>query len=239
MNRFFITEEITENTVTLSGEVFHHMKNVLKLQEGEQIILIKNKKELLCNIDKTEKNSIIVSIQKELEPQSENSFSVTLFQGIPKGDKMDFIVEKAVEAGATAIVPLKLSRSIAKIEGKDVSKKLERFSKIAKAAAQQSGRLVIPKIGEPISLKEADFSGFDLKIVCFEDEEKTTLKQVLLEADKPKSIAVVIGPEGGISQEEIDMLLTKGFRAVSLGSRILRCETAGLYTLANINYHFG
>lgn len=238
MNRFFITEEITDNTAVLSGETFHHMKNVLKLREGEQIILIKNKKELLCNIDKTEKDSIIVSIQKELERQSENEFYVTLFQGIPKGDKLDFIVEKAVEAGAAEIIPLKLSRSIAKIEGKDVSKKLERFRKIAKSAAQQSGRLIVPEILPPVSLKEADFSEFDLKLVCFEDEEKTTLKEVLQRADKPKKIAVVIGPEGGISGEEIDILINKGFSAVSLGSRILRCETAGLYTLANINYHF-
>ncbi len=236
MNRFFTDEPILDNTVTLTDETVHHIKNVLKLREGESVILVKNKKELLCHIDKIEKNSIIVSVLKEGESSAENSFSITLFQGIPKGDKLDFIVEKAVEAGATKIVPLKMKRSIAKIEGKDVPKKVERLQKIAKSAAQQSGRVVIPQVGEPVTLKQVNWSDFDLKLVCYEDETKTTLKQVLEEADAPKNIAVVIGPEGGISEDEVAALLEQGFCAVSLGSRILRCETAGLYTLANINY---
>lgn len=236
MNRFFIDEEIRGNQIELTGEALHHIKNVLRLHEGEQVILIKNQKELLCDIDKIEKNSIIVVIRSELERSSENDFSVTLFQGIPKGDKLEFIIEKATEAGASRIVPLKMSRSIAKIEGKDVAKKLERFQKIAKSAAQQSGRLLIPEIGNPVSVKEADFSAFDLLLVCFEDEKKTGLKEILKENTTAKNIAVVIGPEGGISEEEIRILCEKGFHAVTLGSRILRCETAGLYTLACLNY---
>ena len=236
MNRFFTEEAVIDGTVTLSDEAVHHIKNVIKLREGESLILVKNKKELLCRIDKIEKNSIIVSIQEELESYAENPFFVTLFQGIPKGDKLDFIVEKAVEAGAFEIVPLKMSRCIAKIEGKDVAKKVERLGKIAKSAAQQSGRLVVPRVGEPQSIKQVDWSQFDLKLLCYEDEDKTTLKQVLSSCECPGRIAVVIGPEGGISPQEVSDLLEAGFRAVSLGDRILRCETAGLYTLANINY---
>ena len=238
MNRFFTEEEICDNTLILTDESVHHIKNVLKLKEGESLILIKNQKELLCNIDKIEKNSIIVIVEKELESASENNFSVTLYQGIPKGDKLDFIVEKAVEAGATSVVPLKMKRSIAKIEGKDVPKKTERFQKIAKSAAQQSGRLVIPTISEPVTPKQVDWSRYDLKLLCYEDEKKTTLKEVLSGVEAPKSIAVVIGPEGGISEEEAAYLLGQGFCAVSLGSRILRTETAGLYTLANLNFWF-
>ena len=238
MNRFFTEEEIIQNKITLTDDSVHHIKNVLKLHEGESLVLIKNQKELLCRIDKIEKNSIIVIVEKELETASENPFSMTLYQGIPKGDKMDFIVEKAVEAGATRIVPLKMSRSIAKIEGKDIPKKVERFQKIAKSAAQQCARLLIPSVGEPVTLKQADWSQYDLKLLCYEDEKKTTLKEVLSQVESPQSIAVVIGPEGGISPEEVSYLLEQGFRAVSLGARILRCETAGLYTLANINYHF-
>ncbi len=238
MNRFFTDAEISGNTVTLTDETVHHIKNVLKLREGESLILIKNQKELLCNIDKIEKNSIIVSVMEALDSSSENPYSVTLFQGIPKGDKLDFIVEKAVEAGVSQVIPLKMKRSIAKIEGKDVFKKVERFQKIAKSAAQQCGRLIIPAIGDPVTVKQVDWSRFDLKLLCYEDEKKTTLKEVLQQFESPKSIAVVIGPEGGISEEEATYLLTQGFCAVSLGSRILRTETAGLYTLANLNYQF-
>ncbi len=238
MNRFFTDAPIENQSVTLTDETVHHIKNVIKLREKESLVLVKNKKELLCRIDKIEKNSIIVVVEEELESSSENPFFVTLFQGIPKGDKMDFIVEKAVETGATQIVPLKMSRSIAKIEGKDVAKKVERFRKIAKSAAQQSGRLVIPTVGEPKTLKQVDWGQFDLKLLCYEDETKTTLKEVLKNASSHENIAVVIGPEGGISPEEAAYLTEQGFLSVSLGSRILRTETAGIYALANLQYEF-
>ncbi|MBO5409551.1 MAG: 16S rRNA (uracil(1498)-N(3))-methyltransferase [Clostridia bacterium] len=238
MNRFFTDEAVQNGTVTLTDETVHHIKNVIKLREGEPLILVKNKKELLCRIDKIEKSSIIVTVQEELETLTENPFSITLFQGIPKGDKMDFIVEKAVETGVTGIVPLKMNRSIAKIEGKDVAKKTERFQKIAKSAAQQSGRLIIPAVSEPKTVKQVDWSRFDLKLLCYEDEGKTTLKQVLQQASSHENIAVVIGPEGGISPEEVTYLCDAGFCTVSLGSRILRTETAGIYALANLQYEF-
>ena len=236
MNRFFTEEQIVNDTVTLTDDAVHHIKNVIKLTEGEQLVLVKNKKELLCRIDKIEKNSIIVYVVEELESDSEPPYEITLFQGIAKGDKLDFIVEKAVEAGAVEIVPLKMQRSIAKIEGKDVQKKVERFQKIAKSAAQQCGRLTIPKVSEPKTPKQVNWDEFDLKLLCYEDENKTTLKAVLKKNLSAKRIALVIGPEGGISPEEVSCLTDAGFLSVSLGKRILRCETAGLYALANIQY---
>ncbi len=239
MNRFFTDESVIDNTVTLTDDSVHHIKNVIKLTEGEQLVLVKNQKELLCRIDKIEKNSIIVYVLEEREGNAEPPYAVTLFQGIAKGDKLDFIVEKAVEAGASQIVPFKMQRCIAKIEGKDVAKKTERFQKIAKSAAQQCGRLVIPKVSEPKTPKQINWDEFDLKLLCYEDENKTTLKEVLKKnplTKETKKIALVIGPEGGISPEEVSYLLDAGFLSVSLGSRILRCETAGLYALANIQY---
>ena len=237
MNRFFTNEPITNNTVTLTDDAVHHIKNVIKLTEGEQLVLVKNQKELLCRIDKIEKNSIIVYVLEESEGTTEPPYEVTLFQGIAKGDKLDFIVEKAVEAGVSRIVPFKMQRSIAKIEGKDVAKKTERFQKIAKSAAQQCGRLLIPKVLEPKTPKQVNWDEFDLKLLCYEDENKTTLKEVLRNNPQNiKKIALVIGPEGGISPEEVSYLLEAGFQSVSLGSRILRCETAGLYALANLQY---
>ncbi len=236
MNRFFTNEPIVNNTVTLTDDAVHHIKNVIKLTEGEQIVLVKNKKELLCRIDKIEKNSIIVYVLEECESASEPPYEVTLFQGIAKGDKLDFIVEKAVEAGVHEIVPFKMHRSIAKIEGKDVAKKVERFQKIAKSAAMQCGRLTIPKVCDPKTPKQVNWDEFDLKLLCYEDENKTTLKEVLKKNASAKKIALVIGPEGGISPEEVSFLNEAGFLSVSLGKRILRCETAGLYALANIQY---
>lgn len=236
MTRLFIEDEIIENKIEVIGEDCHYIKNVVRLKEKEQLICIKNKKEFLCNIDKIEKNSIILVVEVEITKNTENKFDITLFQGIPKGDKLEFIIEKATEVGVNQIVPIKLQRCIAKIENKDIKKKLERYNKISKSAAQQSGRLVIPSVLEPISLDEIDESKFDLKLIAYENEEKTTLKQILEKHTNAKSIALVIGPEGGISENEISILLEKGFYCVSLGNRILRCETAGLYAVANINY---
>ena len=236
MTRLFIDEQIKGDQIEISGENCHYIKNVLRLKEREQIICIKNKKEFLCNIDKIEKNSIILLIEEECCAHTENEFDITLFQGIPKSDKLEFIIEKATEAGATEIIPLKLQRCIAKIETKDLEKKLDRYNKISKSAAQQSGRLIVPKVLTPVSVSEIDPAAFDLKLVAYEDEQKTSLKQILEQNPTAKRIAVIIGPEGGIAQSEIEALIQKGFTPVSLGNRILRCETAGLYAIANINY---
>lgn len=236
INRFFINEEIIENKVTLFGEEVHHIRNVLKMKESEKLILIKNSKEYVFSIDKIEKNSIILSMEKEIVENKENNFSVTLFQGLPKGDKTDFIVEKAVEAGADEVVILNTKRSVALLKKENIEKKEERFSKIAKSAACQSGRLKIPTVRCALKSEELDFSDFDLLILCYEDEKKTTLKQVLNSNSNKKKIGVFIGPEGGIDPSEVEMLSEKGFVCASLGKRILRCETAGLYALAQLNY---
>jgi len=236
INRFFTDEEIRDGKLELFDENVHHIRNVLKLNEKEQLILVKNKKELLCSIDKIEKNSIIVSIEKELSEKKENSFSLTLIQGVPKGDKSDFIVEKAVEAGATEIIFVNSKRSVAVVEKNKAEKKLERWQKIARSAACQSGRLIIPEVKCEFDLSKMDFSGYGLKLLCYEDEKNTSLKEVLENSHDIKSIAVFIGPEGGIDKKEAEQLIKNGFECVSLGERILRCETAGLYTLACINY---
>ena len=236
INRFFISEEIVENSVSLFGEEVHHIRNVLKMREGESLILIKNNKEYVFSIDKIEKNSIILSMEKEISEEKENSFSVTLFQGLPKGDKADFIVEKAVEAGADAVVLLNTKRSVALFTKENIEKKEERFLKISKSAACQSGRLKIPEVKCVLKIEDLDFSDFDLLILCYEDENKTTLKQVLKSNSEKKKIGIFIGPEGGIDENEVDKLLKTGFVTASLGKRILRCETAGLYALSQLNY---
>ena len=236
INRFFTDAEIKDGKIELFDENVHHIRNVLKLNEKEQLILVKNKKELLCSIDKIEKNSIIISIEKELSENKENFFSLTLIQGVPKGDKSDFIVEKAVEAGATQIIFANTKRCVAVVEKNKAEKKLERWQKIAKSAACQSGRLAIPLVKCEADILKTDFGEFDLKLLCYEDEKETSLKEVLKAKKDAKNIAVFIGPEGGIDKKEAEHLIKNGFECVSLGTRILRCETAGLYTLACINY---
>ena len=234
MNRFF-----TEDTSRITGDDAHHIKNVLRLKEGDNVICVKNKKEFRCNIDKFEKNAIILRVEENFDIENnEKDFEITLMQGLPKGDKLEFIIEKSVEVGVSEIIPMKLTRSIAKINENDKEKKLVRFNKISKSAAQQSNGLFIPTITEPKTLKQIDFSKYDLKIVCYEDEKKTSLKSVLNEYKNPKNIAVIIGPEGGIAPEEISFLEENGFLSASLGKKILRTETAGIYAIANINYHY-
>lgn len=236
INRFFTDEEIKDNRLLLKGDEVHHIKNVLKLKENEKVCCVKGSMEYILRIIEFTKDTVLFEVVDKVESESENKFSVTLFQATPKGDKADFIIEKATEAGANAVYIINTLRSVAKITKENMKKKQERFSKISESAACQSGRVVIPEVKCFLKLSEVDFSGFDLLILCYEDEDKTTLKEVLLKNKDKKRIGVFIGPEGGIDESEVSYLIKKGFLCASLGKRILRCETAGLYTLSNINY---
>ncbi len=236
INRFFTDEEIKDNSLVIKGDEVHHIKNVLKLKEGERVVCVKGCREYILEIKELSKDTVLFGVIEEKDGESENDFSVTLFQATPKGDKTEFIIEKATEAGANAVYVINTLRSVAKITGENIKKKSQRFSKVAESAACQSGRMSIPCVECFLKLSDVDFSGYDLLILCYEDEKKTTLKEVLLENKDKKKIGVFIGPEGGIDESEISYLTKKGFLCASLGKRILRCETAGLYTLANINY---
>ena len=238
INRFFTDSEVSDGKIILSDDNVHHIKNVLRLNTGEDVVVIKNKKELLCTIDKIEKNSIILNVKEEKSEKREKDYRLTLIQGFPKGDKSGFIAEKAVEAGADEIIFVNMKRSVAKIGSDKSDKKLERFQKISKGAACQSGRLIIPEVKLLNALKDIDFNKYSLKLLCYEDEKQTVLKEVLKNAQSHESVAVLIGPEGGIDKEEAEFFKEKGFVCVSLGTRILRCETAGLYAMACINYEF-
>ena len=236
INRFFTDEEIIDNRLLIKGDEVHHIKNVLKLKENEKVSCVKGSKEYILLIKEFTKDTALFEVIEEIEGESENDFSLTLFQSTPKGDKADFIIEKATEAGANSVYIINTLRSVAKITKENIKKKQERFTKIAESAACQSGRLLIPEVRCFLKLLEVDFSDFDLLILCYEDEKKTTLKKVMSENKDKKKIGVFVGAEGGIDESEVSYLTKKGFICASLGKRILRCETAGLYTLANINY---
>ena len=165
-------------------------------------------------------------------------YEIKLYQALSKGDKMETIIQKSIECGACEIIPFSSERCVVKLEGKDKAKKLERYQKIAEGAAKQSGRGIIPKIEKILTYDQMlnDAKECDLVLFCYEGDGTTSLKEVLKNAKIEKSIAVIIGSEGGFSLSEVNKAKEKGARLIGLGKRILRCETASPFALACIVY---
>lgn len=245
MYKFFITQnQIDENTATILGEDVNHISNVLRSKKNDNIIL--------CNKDEgSSYNTEIIEISKEYIKCSlinkiletvESSVSVDIYQGIPKADKMEYIIQKATEIGVKNIYPVSMERCVVKLDSKTETKKIERWNKIAEVAAKQSKRDFIPKVENVIKIENIcqNTSKYDIILIAYENEESNTLKKELKNLDKNKElkIAVVIGPEGGIAQNEIERLILSGAKVVTLGKRILRTETASLVVLSNIIYEF-
>ena len=226
---------------------------ITQKKEKEIILRYYKLKEMCNNIINTinDNNEIIEKINKT----TESNVHITLFQGLPKFEKMELIIQKNTEVGVSKIVPVIMERTVVKIDEKVAGKKLERWQKIAEIASKQSMRDIIPKIDNIIKLKDTDITNFDAVLVAYENEEHNKLKDELQKLkQKLKSnssnnsskdntedtlkynIAIVIGPEGGIAEKEIEMLAEKNARFVSLGKRILRTETAGLVMAGNVLY---
>lgn len=226
----------------------NHIKNVLRCQKGEHIEICNSEtsKNYLCEINKIEKEEIECNILENLRSNVETDIKVTIFQGLPKADKMEYIIQKCTELGTVEFIPVALKRCIVKLNGKDEAKKIERWQKIAEVASKQSGRDMIPNVKNVITINKLkeEIEKFDLFIVAYEEEKEVTLKQIL-QANKDKilekessKIGVVIGPEGGIDKQEIDELKLCGAKIITLGSRILRTETAPIAITSNIMYEF-
>ena len=186
------------------------------------------------------KNEIECKIEEKIGKSTESNVHITLFQGIPKFEKMELIIQKNTEVGVNNIVPVIMERTVVKLDEKVASKKLDRWQKIAEIAAKQSMRDIIPDVKSIIKTKEIDVDRYDVVLVAYENEEHNMLKAELkkLESQNKQeyNIAIVIGPEGGISEKEIELLDEKNVKFVSLGKRILRTETAGLVMAGNILY---
>lgn len=243
MYKFFIEENQIENgSIKIKGEDVNHIKNVLRIKENENIqICNKNShKTYLCNISKLSQEGVICKIQKEIEYTTESNVYIHLFQGLPKAEKMETIIQKTIEIGVSEITPIVMKRSIVKLDEKGKIKKLERWQKIAEGAAKQSKRDIIPKINLPLNLQKIyeNLKNYDIVLVAYEDEQDTTIKQILkqVHGNKNIKIAILIGPEGGIEQEEIQNLKVNGAKIVSLGKRILRTETAPIVMASVIMY---
>lgn len=226
MPRFFALPGSDAQHARLESDEMHHAKNVMRLKEGESITLILDG-ELYASAFTQESELPLL----EKLPTTEAGVRVTLYQGIPKGDKMDYIVQKCTEAGVHRIVPVSMSRCVSRWDGKDADKKVARCQRIAHEAAKQSFRALCPEIGAPITMKQLcqRLSAHEKALVPWEDQEGNGLKKLCASWDAfPRDIAVVIGPEGGLSAEEVLLMQQSGAQPITLGPRIFRTETAGL-----------
>jgi len=243
MNRFFVDKNnIMEDTILINGEDVNHIKNVLRLKVEDEInICDGDSNEYRVTINNIEKNIVECKILERKISNTEPPLKIKLYQGLPKSTKMDLIIQKATEIGVSQIIPIITDRTVVKIEDrKKESKKLERWNRIAEEAAKQSRRGVIPQVKEVLSFKELlkVLHHDDAVLVPYENEKKQGLKKVLSNI-KSKNISIIIGPEGGFSEWEINELEKINSIVVSLGPRILRTETAGFTAMTIILYELG
>jgi len=234
MPRFFVkTDQIQEKNIKILGEDVKHIKNVLRKQIGDIIEICNqdDKKTYICKISELGKLEVINTIIEEIASQ-ENKIKVDIYQGLPKADKMELIIQKSIELGVNEIIPVDMKRCVVKLDSKSEIKKIERWQKIAESAAKQSGRNIIPKIHNVIKVEDIakQKDKYDLIIVCYENEKENYIKNELLKIKNKEniSIAVVIGPEGGLEESDIEFLKQNGASIVTLGNRILRTETVAL-----------
>lgn len=247
MSKFFVKQnQINKDEIKILNEDVNHIKNVLRLTVADEIIICDedNSINYMCNISEIEKDFIICKIKEILPNKAESNVDITIYQGLPKADKMELIIQKSTELGANKIVPVALKRCIVKLEGKDEKKKIERWQKIAEVASKQSGRDLIPKIEniQKVTNIVENINNFDLFFVAYEEEKETFLKDVLKNISPLKNskenikVGFLIGPEGGIAKEEVETLKNAGAKVISLGNRILRTETVALSVTSIIMY---
>ena len=238
MTRFFVTpEEMTGDTVTLTGENASHAK-VLRLKAGEQVLVCDGEgAECLCAVVDSDWN---LEVLERRASDTEPAVKVSIYMAFPKADKLEHVIQKATELGAYEIVAFPSARCVSKPDEKSLKKKLERWQKIAASAAEQSGRGRIPEVVVLGSFAEALNRGVqtDLPMLFYENERATTL-HMALNAGEYKSAALLTGPEGGLEEKEVQKAMDAGWKVCTLGKRILRCETAPLCALSAVMYDAG
>ena len=237
MNRFFV-ENTGPDTAVIAGEDLKHLASVLRLKKGDHVMLSDGKgSECEGEIERVEPGKARVMIGPWRPCVSEPHHKLTVFQCLPKAGKMEIIIQKCTELGMNALVPTLSARCVVQ-PGKDFEKKLQRYRKVAREAAMQSHRGIVPEVLPLVELKKADLSIFDTVYCAYEGERERSLKAAM--GERPgRRIALFIGPEGGFEPEEVQSLVEKGAKAVSLGPRILRTETAGMAMVAQILFELG
>lgn len=244
MPKFFVnSEQINNNEIKIIGNDVNHIKNVLRLSINDKIKICDKDEHVNynCRISNIDNEYVITQIIDEEKSNVEAKTQIHVFQGLPKGDKLEFIIEKLTEIGVKELTPVAMKRSVVKLQEKDKQKKMVRWNKIAEVAAKQSGRDEILKINDVINYKNIFnyLKDYDIVLLAYEKEEKLTLKKALSKLDKTKEnkVAVLIGPEGGFDDIEIEQAKQNSLvNIVTLGKRILRTETAPLVISSNILY---
>jgi 16S rRNA (uracil1498-N3)-methyltransferase len=242
MHRFFVNEEqMEEEYIRIIGMDVNHIKNVLRMKLGENI-RISNRvdKDYLCSLVDIGNEEVIAKILSIDDVGTELQSKLYLFQGLPKSDKMELIVQKAVELGAYEIIPVAMKNSIVKLDAKKSENKVNRWQGISESAAKQSKRIIIPKVKNVMTLKEALVyaKDFEYNLIPYENASGMLETKEIIASLKPDtSIGIFIGPEGGFDEAEIELALSFGMKTITLGKRILRTETAGLTTLSVIMFH--
>lgn len=246
MPKFFVsTNKIDGDKVYIEGQDFNHIVNVLRLRQGDKINIgnADTGENYICEIANIEEKAATAKVIEKVYNKSESNIEVHIMQGLPKADKMELIIQKSTELGVCKIIPVKMDRCIVKLSGKDEEKKILRWNKIAEAAAKQCGRDIIPKVTNIINVKDiiSMKQEYDKIIVAYENEDKQSLKSVLNRIKNTKEklkVAILIGPEGGISEDEIKLLNQIDADIVTIGKRILRTETVALAISSMIIYEF-
>lgn len=242
MYQFFVkSEQIQGTDIRITGSDVNHIKNVLRMKPGEEIAVSNGEdgKEYRCRIEEFSENEILCKLCFVKEEGIELPSRVFLFQGLPKGDKMEFIIQKAVELGVFQVIPVASKRAVVKIDAKKEKSKITRWNGISEAAAKQSKRRVIPEVTGVMKFNEAVLYAKDcgVKVIPYElAEGMQKTKEIIGNLKSGEDIAVFIGPEGGFDESEVEFARENGVEPVTLGKRILRTETAGLTVLSWIMY---
>ena len=243
MSRYFVNStQIIDNTITILGEDYQHLKKVLRAEKGDLITVCCDGFDYTAEITQIDSDFISSVIIDKKKNVTEAPIRVTLYQGLPKADKMELIVQKCIELGVNEIVPVLTERCISKINtNKDAQNKVSRWQKIALEAAKQCNRGIIPKIGMPIQFNEAvnAASKMDLSVIPYEKEIETGLNAIVSQCSDAATASIFIGPEGGFTELEMQLAESHGIKKISLGPRILRTETAGMVALSLMMYELG
>lgn len=239
MFQFFVEpEQICGGIATITGSDVNHIRNVLRMRTGEEVRISDNAGgDFYCAVSQIESEKITLKVLREAEG-TEPSLKITLFQGLPKGDKMELVIQKAVELGVSEIIPVAMRNCVVKLDEKRAKAKQARWQAIAESAAKQSKRSIIPKVGMVMNFRQATeyAQDLDVRILPYENQRGLThTREVFSKIPKGSSVGIFIGPEGGYDSAEI-ALARDDMEMVSLGNRILRTETAGLCALSMLQY---
>ena len=241
MHRFFAEPgQIGEKEIVITGADVNHIRNVLRMRADEEVLIADGQgAEYRCKLTELGENEVRAQILWKLDGNAELASAITLFQGLPKSDKMDFIVQKCVELGVDRIVPVSTKRAVVKLDAKKEQTRLKRWNTISESAAKQSGRGVIPEVSGVMSFGKAleEAKKLDVLLIPYERaEHMTETRRVMGEIKPGQSVGIFIGPEGGFEESEVEEAVAAGAQAITLGRRILRTETAGLAVMAMLSY---